>query len=291
MTFVLCFIGTVVGLPLMAKFANGGNETEDTSPKETSTTGKPVEPTVTTEAQTSTAFTTNPTTSATTSKSSSITTSKSTTSTSATTSSSQSTSTTLTTKKTTQETTTSETSTTIEDVTTTSFTTTTTTTTTTKTIPDSGWRQWTDWSDCSVTCGSGESVRSRECVVFEGDQGPSIECPGYTGNIIEFETYACSEPNCISGYSIVEETTNLANEKGVEHNLFLNRYAESVTDNGNTVNSNDSTSIGYGIWRVTEDQFQEMLTTSKSKKTVTDISSSLIANVNVSLSRRDINWF
>ena len=75
--------------------------------------------------------------------------------------------------------------------------------------------------------------------------------------------------------------TALANEKGVEHNLFLNRYPKSVTDNGNTINADNTTTVGYGIWRVTEAQFELMLTSSSSSKTV--ITDNLVDNYNVRL--------
>ena len=126
-TFVLCFIGTVVGLPLMATFANGGS-----NPATTTSTG------ITTSAPTTTVSTTTTGT---------------------------------TTTSTTTTSTTTKASTTTRPPTVTS---TGTGTVTTRPIPESGWQQWTTWSGCSVTCGNGESVRSRECLITTGSEGTVI---------------------------------------------------------------------------------------------------------------------
>ena len=100
-------------------------------------------------------------------------------------------------------------------------------------------------------------------------------------NSFQVEINSCSERSCTSGKLIVDEMTSLANEKGVEHNLFLNRYPEAVTNNGEIINANDSATTGYGIWRVTETQFDMMLSSSTFSKA--DISDDLVANYNVRL--------
>ncbi|VDD90570.1 unnamed protein product, partial [Enterobius vermicularis] len=41
--------------------------------------------------------------------------------------------------------------------------------------PCCNWGQWGPWSSCSVTCGNGVSIRSRECSCSQGCQGESIQ--------------------------------------------------------------------------------------------------------------------
>ena len=36
------------------------------------------------------------------------------------------------------------------------------------------WSCWTDWSDCSVSCGVGVRSRTRECLGPEGCEGPRL---------------------------------------------------------------------------------------------------------------------
>ena len=53
--------------------------------------------------------------------------------------------------------------------------------TTTTTLPALGWQDWTTWTECSVTCGSGQSVRSRECITLE--PGTEVDhCEAEIGN-------------------------------------------------------------------------------------------------------------
>ena len=49
----------------------------------------------------------------------------------------------------------------------------------------------------------------------------------------------------------------------LKDNLFLDRYAQSVTENGVTINANDSVVHGYGVWRLTEDDFVRILSVSQ----------------------------
>ena len=64
----------------------------------------------------------------------------------------------------------------------------------------------------------------------------------------------------------------------MEDNLFLDRYAQSVTDNGETINANDSVVVGYGVWRLTEDDFVHILSASGDKNIKRD-NSSITANL------------
>ena len=81
-----------------------------------------------------------------------------------------------------------------------------------------------------------------------------------------------------------------ATRAGIEHNLFLNRYPQSVTLNGEAINENASKTEGYGAWRMTRDDYELVLNSSditetskrRSRRSL-EVSISLIFNVNVSL--------
>ena len=56
-------------------------------------------------------------------------------------------------------------------------------------IKYSVWDQWSDWSECDVTCGGGATSRSRNCL--NGDVG-EIGCDiGET-----YETAICESQDC-----------------------------------------------------------------------------------------------
>ena len=57
---------------------------------------------------------------------------------------------------------------------------------------------------------------------------------------------------------VTEMADELRRRINLEDNLFLDRYAQSVTDNGNTINLNGTGSIGYGVWRLTEADFNQI---------------------------------
>ena len=66
----------------------------------------------------------------------------------------------------------------------------------------------------------------------------------------------CNEGQCKVGKEIVAEIARLLREKlNLDDYLFLNRYAQAVTDNGMSINLNSSEEIGFGVWRLTEDDF------------------------------------
>ena len=78
---------------------------------------------------------------------------------------------------------------------------------------------------------------------------------------------------------MVYEVTDNARQLGLIDNLFLNRYSQvtdlkskfcfevysneiiqAVTANGETINADESTTVGYGVWRLTREQFASLLT-------------------------------
>jgi len=72
---------------------------------------------------------------------------------------------------------------------------------------------------------------------------------------------------------------------GVEDNLFLNRYAQSVTLNGEKIKQTDETT-GYGCWRLRSDQFDEIvskvptvLERKRKRRAVNAITSNILSNL------------
>ena len=65
---------------------------------------------------------------------------------------------------------------------------------------------------------------------------------------------------------VFQFSKDLREKINLKDNLFLDRYAQSVTENGEQINTNDSSTIGYGVWRLTEEDFVHILSVSKEKK-------------------------
>ena len=69
----------------------------------------------------------------------------------------------------------------------------------------------------------------------------------------------------------------------LEDNLFLDRYAQSVTENGEVINADDAVVPGYGVWRLTEDDFVGILAasgrTAAKLAAFKSISSNLFSNI------------
>ena len=81
-----------------------------------------------------------------------------------------------------------------------------------------------------------------------------IQCEGDA-----VEVTPCNEGYCQTGLRVVTETARKLREQlDLEDNLFLDRYAHSVTNHGDIVNVNATVETGYGIWRLTEVEFDEI---------------------------------
>ena len=55
-------------------------------------------------------------------------------------------------------------------------------------VVDGMWKEWTAWSECSLTCGGGERRRSRLCIP---PQHGGKDCDGPS-----IDTEACNEQPC-----------------------------------------------------------------------------------------------
>ena len=53
--------------------------------------------------------------------------------------------------------------------------------------------------------------------------------------------------------------TNLRQSLNLTDNLFCDRYAQSVTLNGEVINSPDAVEKGYGVWRLPENNIKRIL--------------------------------
>ncbi|CAF4582030.1 unnamed protein product [Rotaria sp. Silwood1] len=84
-------------------------------------------------------------------------------------------------------------------------------TTTSETLTNNGvrWLEWSDWSNCSESCGSGVRVRTRICssTVIDGSTEP---CSFLRGKSFEIES--CRNPGCKQADIIMSCTFDLADE-------------------------------------------------------------------------------
>ena len=85
----------------------------------------------------------------------------------------------------------------------------------------------------------------------------------------------------ISLLSFIIRFKDLRKKIDLKDNLFLDRYAQSVTENGETINANDSVVHGYGVWRLTEDDFVRILSVSKERSSgsTKSITTNLFSNI------------
>ena len=118
--------------------------------------------------------------------------------------------------------------------------------------------EWTEWetTTCSVSCGDGQQTVQRSCRANDASLD-TVVCDAVNGTFesFQFEIVECDNPVCTIGRTLVEDTIrNLKKSLSSNHitfddKEFLKRYAESVTDYGNTIND-ENNSGGHGIWRI-----------------------------------------
>uniref|UniRef100_A0A3B4BBU5 Complement factor properdin n=1 Tax=Periophthalmus magnuspinnatus TaxID=409849 RepID=A0A3B4BBU5_9GOBI len=65
----------------------------------------------------------------------------------------------------------------------------------TKPCVNGGWTPWSEWSDCSVTCGRGSQVRSRACI-NPPPRNNGSDCSGP-----DRDSQECHKPPCLSVFS------------------------------------------------------------------------------------------
>lgn len=117
------------------------------------------------------------------------------------------------------------------------------------------WGDWTEWSRCTSTCGKGQRSRIRFCGNGKNHNRNEINCRGESEEI-----EICHLVKCLSGRSMVKSIcTHLRQSLNMTDNLFCDRYAQSVTLNGNVINSVGAVERGYGVWRLTETNYYQMV--------------------------------
>ena len=118
--------------------------------------------------------------------------------------------------------------------------------------------EWTEWetTSCSVSCGDGQQTVQRSCSAKDASLD-TVVCDAVNGTFesFQFEIVECDNPACTIGRVVVEDTISNLKKSLSSNNInfddieFLKRYAESVTEYGNTINA-DENSGGHGIWRI-----------------------------------------
>ena len=137
-----------------------------------------------------------------------------------------------------------------------------------------------------MTCGDGQISRSKDCVINEESD---IElCNTDTE---DFQVKSCFRDACLTGKVMVSNETEKAVTAGVEDYLFLRRYAQAVTNNGENVNTEDVENVGYGAWRLTSNDFDEILRSESRDLRANTISLSLVFNFNVSINFNSVSKF
>ena len=135
----------------------------------------------------------------------------------------------------------------------------------------SGWGEWFEWSGCTVTCGKGQRSKIRLCSDGTGGIGDEWDCPGDSHRI-----EVCTNEKCLTGQKL---TTGISQDlrKNIllRDNLFLDRYAQSVTLYGEIINADGASVQGYGIWRLTRADYEKVLNAKRRRLTKNEKSSEI----------------
>merc|ERR1712147_402220 len=237
----LCFTGTIVCIPVTVHYSQSCQTPPTTIPtttiSKTSTTSKPG----TTKSTTKTTSTTKkpPTTTKTTTKTSTTTKTTTTTRATSTTKKTPTTSKTTSTKKTTATTRTTSTTKKTTTKKTTTKKTTTRKNTTKKTIQKSAdqesWLDWTEWSDCSTTCGPGQKYRSRVCVSYSKNDATVCEAGSEAIDVQQCQLSVCTgDKETLTSEKV---KANDAGQSGEVDSVIQGHYVQSTTVNRDTINA------------------------------------------------------
>jgi len=116
-------------------------------------------------------------------------------------------------------------------------------------------------------------------------------CDGYPQQSVEVEP--CLVEQCKEGRDIVKETAQNLRNYGIQDNLFLDRYAESVTRNGREIPANMT-----GIWAVKNEDINQLLEMSsvssrKRRAASKPLTSDVIVNIQdfcAEMKPEDMEW-
>ena len=132
-----------------------------------------------------------------------------------------------------------------------------------------GWGEWFEWSGCTWTCGKGQRSRIRLCSDGNGGIGDDSDCPGNSHRVEE-----CTNEKCLTGLKLTTDISqNLRKNIFLQDNLFLDRYAQSVTLNGEIIDADGAGVPGYGIWRLNRADYEKVLNGKRRRFTKTEKSS------------------
>ena len=117
-----------------------------------------------------------------------------------------------------------------------------------------------------MTCGKGQRSRIRLCSDGNGGIGDDSNCPGNSHHVEE-----CTSEKCLTGLKLTTSISqNLRKNILLQDNLFLDRYAQSVTLNGEIIDTDGASVPGYGIWRLTRADYEKVLNGKRRRFTKTD---------------------
>ena len=122
-----------------------------------------------------------------------------------------------------------------------------------------------------MTCGKGQRSKIRLCSDGTGGIGDERDCHGESHRI-----EVCTNEKCLTGQKL---TTGISQDlrKNIllRDNLFLDRYAQSVTLYGEIINADGASVPGYGIWRLTRADYEKVLNGKRQRFTKNEKSSEI----------------